>query len=331
MSKTRSALARAAFCIAIGLGSAAGTAPAQSADNYPNHPIKFIVPFVAGGGGDALARSVVPVASETLGQQIIVENRAGAGGNVGSEIAAKSPADGYTILYGTNGTFSINQALYAHTGFDPIKDFAPVTRLSRIAAILVVSPKMPANSVKDLLAYLRANPGKVTFGSAGNGTTSHIAGELFKQMTGVNIVHVPYRGNGPAMIDLMAGQVDMMIDVMPSAYPHVKAGAIRPLAVTTMTRVASLPDLPTLNEAGVPGYELTAWDGIWAPAGTPPAIVNKLNLAFHKALADAKVRERLQNAGAEPIPSTPAELGQHVASELKKWAEVVKKSGAHID
>lgn len=317
------------FGPAVRLASAQ-PAGAGAAD-YPNRVIKVIVPFAAGGGGDHLARAVVMPAAEVLGQQMIIENRGGAGGNVGTEVGAKSPPDGYTLIYGTNGTFSINEALYAHTGFDPIKDFTPITRLTRIAAILVVSPKMPVHSVGDLLSYLRAHPGKVTFGSAGNGTTSHIAGELFKQMTGVDIVHIPYRGNGPAMIDLMGGQVDMMIDVMPSAYPHVKAGGLRALAVTTAARLPTLPTLPTLSEAGVPGYEVTAWDGIWAPAGTPRPIVDKLNAAFRKVLSEPAVRQRLVGVGAEPSPSTPEELGQHVARELKKWAVVVRKSGAHID
>lgn len=335
MPTRRLAFLRAVLLFLTIFGPAVHLAAAQTAGGdaagYPNRVIKVIVPFAPGGGGDRLARTVVMPAAEALGQQMIVENRAGAGGNVGTEIGAKSPPDGYTLVYGTNGTFSINEALYAHTGFDPIKDFVPITRLTQIAAILVVSPKMPVESAKDLLGYLRAHPGNVTFGSAGNGTTSHIAGELFKQMSGVDIVHVPYRGNGPAMIDLMAGQVNMMIDVMPSAYPHVNAGALRALAVTTAARLPTLPDLPTLSEAGVPGYEVTAWDGIWAPAGTPRPIVDKLNATFRKVLSDPEVRQRLVAVGAEPSPGTPEELGRHVARELEKWAVVVRKSGAHID
>ncbi len=316
-----------ALCLTAFLGSP--VASAQTA--YPDRPVRLVVPFAPGGGGDNLARSVSTAAAEALGQQIVVDNRPGAGGNVGSELAARSAADGYTLLYGTNGTHAINHALYARTGFDAIKDFEPVTRLTRIGAVVVVNPKVPATTVKELLDYLRANPAKVNFGSAGNGTTSHVAGEMFKQVANVDIVHIPYRGNGPAMVDLMAGQVNMMIDVMPAAYPHVKAGNLRALAVTTSTRVAGAPDLPTLGEAGLPGFDMSAWDGIWAPAGTPRIIVDRLNAAFNQALRNPAVRERLIAMGAEPVGGTPEELGRHVATELSRWAEVVKKSGARID
>jgi tripartite-type tricarboxylate transporter receptor subunit TctC len=310
------------------LGFASTAAQAQ---DYPNKPVKLIVPFVAGGGGDSLARSVSQAASEALGQQIIIDNRPGAGGNLGAAIVAKSPADGYTLLYGTNGTHAINHALYANPGFDPIKDFEPVARLTRIGMVVVVTQEFPAKSVPEMLDYLKKNPGKATFGSAGNGTSSHIAGEMFKMMTGTDILHVPYRGNGPAMIDLVGGRIDLMIDVMPAAYPHVESGKVRALAVTTKTPVAAAPQLPTLDSAGVPGFELSAWDGIWAPAGTPRAIVDKLNAAFNKALADAAVKERLFKIGADPVSGTPDDLGKFVAAELPKWAEVVKKSGAKIE
>lgn len=326
MGNGRTALTGVLFLAALLVQPLAALAQA-----YPDKPIRLIVPFAPGGGGDTLARSVSMAASEALGQQVVVDNKPGAGGNVGSELAARAPADGYTILYGTNGTHAINHALYARTGFDAIKDFEPVSRLTRIAGIVVVTKTMPVNSVKELLDHLRANPGKVNFGSAGNGTTSHVAGEMFKQVANVDIVHIPYRGNGPAMVDLTAGQVQMMIDVMPAAYPHVKSGNIRALAVTTATRVGSVPELPTLAEAGVPGFDMSAWDGIWAPAGTPRPIVDRLNAAFNKALESAAVRERLVTMGAEPVGGKPEDLGRHVASELARWAEVVKKSGARID
>jgi tripartite-type tricarboxylate transporter receptor subunit TctC len=316
--------------MALALLGFASTA-AQAQDDYPNKVVKLVVPFVAGGGGDSLARSVSQAASDALGQQIIIENRPGAGGNIGAAFAAKSAPDGYTLLYGTNGTHAINHALYANPGFDPIKDFAPVARLTRIGMVVVVTQEFPAKSVPEMLDYLKKNPGKTTFGSAGNGTSSHIAGEMFKMMTGTDILHVPYRGNGPAMIDLVGGRIDMMIDVMPAAYPHVESGKVRALAVTTKTPVAAAPQLPTLDSAGVPGFELSAWDGIWAPAGTPRAIVDKLNAAFNKALADAAVKERLFKIGADPVPGTPDDLGKFVAAELPKWAEVVKKSGAKIE
>jgi len=326
MGHGRTALKGALFLAAL-LASPL-TALAQA---YPDKPIRLIVPFAPGGGGDTLARSVSAAASEALGQQVVVENKPGAGGNVGSELAARAPADGYTILYGTNGTHAINHALYSRTGFDPIKDFQPVSRLTRIAGIVVVTNKMPVNSVKELLDYVRANPGKVNFGSAGNGTTSHVAGEMFKQVANVDIIHIPYRGNGPAMVDLTAGQVQMMIDVMPAAYPHVKSGNIRALAVTTATRVGSVSELPTLAEAGLPGFDMSAWDGIWAPAGTPRPIIDKLNAAFNAALQSAAVRDRLVTMGAEPVGGKPEDLGRHVTGELARWAEVVKKSGARID
>jgi tripartite-type tricarboxylate transporter receptor subunit TctC len=320
---------RAALAGAALLALSATAAHAQS--DYPNKPVRLIVPFAAGGGGDNLARSVSQAASDALGQQIIIENRAGAGGNIGSAAAAKTAPDGYTLLYGTNGTFAINHALYANAGFDPVKDFTPVARLTRIGMVVVVNNEVPAKSVAELLAHLKKNPGKINFGSAGNGTSSHIAGEMFKMMTGTDILHVPFRGNGPAMIDLVGGRIEMMIDVMPAAYPHAEAGKIRALAVTTKTPVAAAPHLPTLDSSGVPGFELSAWDGIWAPAGTPRPIVDKLNAAFNKALADSAVKERLFKIGADPVPGTPDDLGKFVTAELPKWAEVVKRSGAKVE
>ena len=307
------------------------TGAAQAQSDYPNKPIRLIVPFAPGGGGDTLARTVTQPASEALGQQIVIENKPGAGGNLGAAAAAKAEADGYTIFYGTNGTHAINHALYANPGFDPVKDFTPVARLTRIGMVVVVNPEVPAKSVTELMTYLKANPGKVTFGSAGNGTSSHIAGEMFKMRTGFDMLHVPYRGNGPAMIDLVAGRINMMIDVMPAAYPHAEAGKIRALAVTTLTPVHGAPNLPTLDSSGLKGFELSAWDGIWAPAGTPKPIIAKLNAAYNKALTDPAVKERLLARGAEPVPGKPDDLAMHVASEMPKWAEVVKKSGAKVD
>jgi tripartite-type tricarboxylate transporter receptor subunit TctC len=298
---------------------------------YPDKPIRLIVPFPPGGGADSLARAITPALSQALGQQVLVENRPGAGGNVGSEAAAKSASDGYTILYGTNGTFGINHGLYQRTGFDPVKDFEPIGRIGRIGVVLVVHPDLPAKTVSELIGYLKDNPGKATFASAGNGTTSHIAGELFKAATATQIVHVPYKGNGPAMIDLMAGRVNMMLDVMPSAYPRVKAGKLRALAVATISPVDIAPDLPTLHAAGVSGFDVSAWDGLWAPAGTSRPIIDKLNAALRQALADPQTRNRLLGLGSEPVPGTPEDLAKHVAVELPKWADAVKRSGAKID
>jgi tripartite-type tricarboxylate transporter receptor subunit TctC len=326
MNQTARLAAISLTCIAV-----VGPGPSRAQDPYPAKPVRLVVPFPPGGGADNIARIIMPAAMQALGQQIVIENRPGAGGNVGAEAVAKSAPDGYTVLYGTNGTHGINHGLYARTGFDPIKDFAPIGRLTRIAAVLVVHRSVPASSVKDLIAHLKANPGKVTFASAGNGTTSHIAGEIFKSATGVDIVHVPYKGNGPATIDLISGQVSMMIDVMPSAYPHAKAGKIRALAVTSLAPVPGAPELPTMDAAGVPGFDVTAWDGLFAPAGTPRAAIDRLNDAFRRALADPQVSERLIGRGAEPIPGPPEALAKHVAAELPKWADAVKRSGAKVD
>ena len=242
------------------------------AQSYPDKPIKLVVPFPPGGGADNLARSVMPRVGEILGQTIVIENRPGAGGNVGAEAVARAPADGYTLLYGTNGTHGINHALYAKTGFDPIRDFATVSRMSYIPAMLVVIPSLPATSLKELLAYLKANPDKVSFASAGNGTTSHMAGEMFKRMAGVDIQHIPYKGGGPAIAGLLGGEVQLMIDLTANLSAQVKAGKFKAIAVTSASRVPSFPELPTMEEAGLAGFEITASDGIYAPAGTPRAI-----------------------------------------------------------
>lgn len=321
----------ATISILVGILGILTPATVRAQEIYPNKPIRLIVPFVPGGGGDTLARTVTPSFSQALGQPVVVENRGGAGGNIGSELAAKAAPDGYTILYGTSGTFGINHGLYAKTGFDPIRDFAAIGRVSRIGVVLAVNPAVPATSVKELIEYLKANPGKVTFASAGNGTTSHLAGEMFKVATNTNIVHIPYKGNGPAMIDLIAGRVNMIIDVMPSAYPHVKSGKLRGLAVTTLSRVEGAPELPTLDASGVPGFDVSAWDGLWAPAETSKSIIDKLSAALRQALLDPQTRQRLIARGAEPVPSTPEELARHVSIELPKWANAVKQSGARVD
>jgi len=303
--------------------------PAAAA--YPDRPIRLVVPFPAGGGADALARTIMPRVAQELGATIVIDNRPGAGGNVGAEHVAHAAPDGYTLLYGTNGTHAINRTLYAQQGFDPVRDFAPVSRMTQIAALMVVNPSVPARSVSELVEYAKANPGKVFFASAGNGTTSHLAGELFKTVASVDIVHVPYRGGALAAADVAGGQVQMMIDVMPNVLPLASGGKLRALGVTTATRVPAAPDIPTVAESGLPGFEVSAWDGIFAPAGTPAAVVDRLNAAIRQALADPKVRESLVGRGAQPVPSTPDELARHVAAESEKWARVVRQSGAKID
>jgi tripartite-type tricarboxylate transporter receptor subunit TctC len=309
----------------------AALVPAHAQGTFPDRPIRLIVPFPPGGGADNLARAIVPKAAQILGQPIVIENKPGAGGNIGAAEVARAAPDGYTLLQGTNGTHGINQALYAKPGFDALKDFTPVARWTVIPAMLVVHPSVPAQNVRELVAYIKANPGKVSFASAGNGTTSHLAGVLFKNATGTDIVHIPYKGGGPALAGLLGGDVQMMIDLMVSVYPNAKAGKIRGLGVTTKQRVSTAPDLPTLDESGLPGFEIAASDGVYAPAGTPRAIVDKLNAAFRQALEDREVRENLVSRGAFPVPGTPDDLAKHVATEYPVWIKLVKDSGAKVD
>ncbi len=298
---------------------------------YPNKPVKVIVPFTAGGGGDILARLVMTRVGRELGQPIVFENLAGAGGNVGSVTASKAPADGYTLLYGTNGTLAINQTIYKAPGFNPLKDLEPVSQLTQLAAMVVVRPNLPVNSMADLTKLLKANPGKYTFGSAGNGTTSHLAGEIYKSSAGVSAVHIPYRGGAQAMTDLIGGQVDFMIEVMPNAAPQAKAGRVKPLAVTIPKRVAAWPDVPTVAESGLKGFDVSAWDAIMVPAGTPRPIVDRLVAAIHKAQTDPELRAQLQQRGADVAPTTPEELSKYIASNITLWGNAVKRSGASVD
>jgi tripartite-type tricarboxylate transporter receptor subunit TctC len=308
----------------------AAASPALWAQAYPNRPIKLVVPFPPGGGADNLARIVAPKLGEFLGQSIVIDNKPGAGGNLGSEGVARSTADGYTLLYGTNGTHGTNHALYARTGFE-LRDFATLGRVSFIPAMLVVNPSVPVQTAAQLLSYLKANPGKLSYASAGNGTTSHMAGESFRRMADVDIQHIPYKGGGPALTGLLAGDVQMMIDLTANLMAQVQAGKLRPLAVTTRQRVRSLPDLPTLDEVGLKGFDLAATDGLYAPAGTPAAVVERINAALQRALADPEVVERLRGRGAEPVLSTPAEHQAHIQREFPIWARLVKDTGAKVD
>jgi tripartite-type tricarboxylate transporter receptor subunit TctC len=317
--------------VAAALGALVGGACAQGADAYPSKPIRLIVPFPPGGGGDTLARLVMNRAAKELGQPLVVDNIAGAGGNIGSQAAAKAPGDGYTLLYGTNGTFGINHTLYKNPGFDPLNDFQPVSQLTRIAALVTPRPGLPAASFPELLALLKSHPGKYTYASAGNGTTSHLAAELLKSATGVAMVHIPYRGGAPAVTDLIGGQVDLMIDVMPNTGPQVRGGRLKALAVTTASRVASFPAVPTIAESGVPGFDVSAWDAIFVPKGTPPQVVARLQAAIRKALDDPQLRQQLQERGAEAAPKGPEELGRFVKAEIERWGQAVKRSGATVE
>ena len=326
---TRRALVAAPLAL---VAVAIGVTPSSHAQSsFPDRPVRLVVPFPAGGGADNLARAIAPKAAQILGQPIVIDNRPGAGGNIGAAEVARAAPDGYTLLHGTNGTHGINQALYAKPGFDPIKDFAPIARWTMLPAMVVVHPSVPANNVAELIAYLKANPNKVSYASAGNGTTSHLAGTMFKNLTGTDIVHVPYKGGGPALAGLLAGDVQLMVELMVSVYPNARAGKIRGLAVTTKQRVPTAPELPTLDESGVPGFDLAATDGVYAPANTPKAIIDKLNAAFRGALEDPQVRENLAGRGAFGIPGTPDDLAQHVAREYPMWIKLVKDSGAKVD
>ena len=306
---------------------ACGTAHAA----YPEHSIRLVVPFPPGGGADNLARTIVPRLESLLGTTIVIDNRPGAGGNLGAELVARAAPDGYTLLYGTNGTHAINASLYRNLRFDPVKDFAPVSGMTSITAMLIVDPNFKPASVAELIHYAKAHPGEVNFASAGNGTTSHLAGELFKTMAGIDIVHVPYRGGALAVTDLMGGHVQMMIDVMANAYPLARSGRVRGLAVTSAHRFAGAPELPTIAESGLPGFEASAWDGIFAPAGTPRPIIDKLNAAIREALQDPALVAALHGLGAQPATSTPEAFARHIAASTEKWAAVVHASGARVD
>ena len=301
------------------------------AQEYPDRPIRLIVPFPPGGGADILARTVMPRVAQALGKPIVIENKPGAGGNIGAEYVAHAAPDGYTLLYGTNGTHGINASLYRNLRFDPVKDFIPVSRMTTIAAMLIVNRQFPVTSVEELIRYAKANPGKVNFASAGNGTTSHLSGELFKTMAGIDIVHVPYRGGALAVTDLIGGHVQMMIDVMPNAYPLAKDGRARGIAVSTAARYPGAPEYPTIAESGLPGFEASAWDGIFVPAGTPAPIVARLNAAIHEALDDPQIAEALRARGAQPMPNTPEAFARYIAESSEKWARAVRASGAKID
>jgi tripartite-type tricarboxylate transporter receptor subunit TctC len=306
------------------------TQPAY-AQTWPNRPIRMVVPFPAAGTTDIVARAVAAEIGKSLGQQVIVDNRPGAGGNIGSDLVAKAAPDGYTIVMGTVGTHAINVTLYSKLPYDAVKDFAPVTLVASVPNVLEVNPSLPVNTVGELIAYAKANPGKLNFASSGNGTSIHLSGELFKSMTGIQMLHIPYKGSAPAITDLIAGQANLMFDNLPSSIGHIKGGQLRAIAVTTLTRSPALPDVPTINESGVPGYEASSWFGVLAPAGTPKEIVGRLHDEIVKALKTPALRKNLQNQGAEPVGDTPEEFAAHIQSEIAKWAKVVKQSGAHVD
>jgi tripartite-type tricarboxylate transporter receptor subunit TctC len=320
------------FVAALAAAAAIGVvAPAVAQGTYPTKPVRLVVPFPAGGTTDILARAVAQKLSETWGQPVIVDNRPGAGGNIGSELVAKSPPDGYTLLMGTVGTHAINPSLYAKMPYDHVKDFTPVILVAGVPNVLVVTLSLPVNSVQELIAYGKANPNKLNFASSGNGTSIHLSGELFRTMTGVQMTHVPYKGSAPALTDLIGGQVQLMFDNLPSSLQFIKAGKLRALAVTSAERSSALPDLPTLSESGLAGFEASSWFGVLAPAGTPRDIVTKLNGAIAAWLASPDAKEKLAAQGAIAAGGPPDAFVKHIADESAKWAKVVKASGAHVD
>ena len=315
---------------AIAMCLAFFSAAAMAQADYPSRAVRVIVPFAPGGTTDILARLMAAEFQQALKQPFTVENKAGAGGNVGAAEAAKSAPDGYTIMLGTPGTQSINQLLYAKMPYDTAKDFAPVVYVARVPNVLLVHPSLAVKTVPELIALLRARPGQLNYATPGSGSTGHLSTELFKALTKTFIVHIPYKGSGPALQDLMAGQVQMTIDNLPSALPHIKSGRLVALAVTSAQRANVLPDVPTLGSV-VPGYEASSWFVLVAPAGTPDAAIARLNGEANRILQRGDVKERFASLGADPIGGTAADLARHIAAETEKWRKVVQVSGAKVD
>ena len=320
MKLFRSALCAALLC-ASGLACAA----------FPDKPIRLIVPFPAGGAADVMARGMAQQLGSELGQQIVVDNRGGAGGTTAAEAAARSPADGYTLFFGTMGTQAINPALYPKMRVDPLKDFAPISVTHITPRVLVVGPSVAAKSVAELIALAKAKPDGLTYGSAGNGSSSHLSGALFEVMTGVKMVHVPYKGSSPLLVDVLAGRIDMTFDSYTVYEEHIKAGKVRALGVTSKARMGALPQVPTIAESGVVGFDVSNWLGVLAPAGTPKDVLAMLHAALGRAMQTPALRQQLVALGIEPTFGTPEEFTALVRAELPKWAEIVRKSGATID
>jgi tripartite-type tricarboxylate transporter receptor subunit TctC len=310
--------------------------PVAAQTAWPTKPVRIVVPFAPGGTTDILARAVAPELTRAFGQPFIVDNRAGAGGNVGADLVAKSPGDGYTLLMGTVGTHGINKSLYSKMPFDPQKDFVPITLVAGVPNVMVMNAEKAArlgiNNVADFVKYAKAHPGQFSMASSGNGTSIHLAGELFKSQTGIFMTHIPYRGSGPALLDLIGGNVDVMFDNLPSAMPQIKGGKLKAFAVTSAQRSTAMPELPTVEEAGkLKGFEASSWFGLLAPAGTPPDVVNRIQQEVAKALATPAIKEKMLAQGAIPSGNTPQEFAKLIDAEITKWALVVKASGAKVD
>ncbi|HYK15406.1 MAG TPA: tripartite tricarboxylate transporter substrate binding protein [Burkholderiales bacterium] len=318
------------FLMTIAAGALAfiGAVHAQS---YPSKSIRYVVPYAPGGSTDIVARVLALKLSEAMGQQVVVDNRPGAGGAIGADIVAKSPPDGYTMVTAVTSIMAINQFLYRKLPYDPEKDFAPVTQVGSLPLILVIHPSLPAKNVREFIAIAKAKPGQLNYGSSGVGTATHMTTELFKAMAGVDLVHIPYKGSGQVMGDVIGGQLALIFDQIVSSLPHVQGGKLRMLAITSAKRFPSLPDLPTIAESGVPGYESISWAGVAVPAGTPKEIVARLHAEIVKVLAMPDIRERFLRDGIETIGSTPEQFSEHIRRERIKWAKVVKDSGAKAD
>ena len=311
--------------------SFAAVSTLAAAQAWPAKPIKYVVPFAAGGTTDILARTISEKLTVALGQPVVVENKPGAGGGLGAAEVAKAAPDGYTIMGGTISTHAINATLYKNLPYDPVRDFAAITLIARVPNMLVINNDIPAKNVAELIQLMKANPGKWSFASSGNGTSQHLSGELFKGMAGVEMQHIPYKGSPPALTDVMGGQVNMTFDNITTAWTLAKSGKLRALAVTTAKRSPVAPDVPTLAESGLPGYEVGSWQGVFAPAGTPPDIVKRLNAEIVKIINSPDVQKKLLELGAEPVGNSSEEFSALVKTEVVKWGDVVKKSGAKVD
>ncbi|VIO73248.1 hypothetical protein CI1B_48530 [Bradyrhizobium ivorense] len=313
--------------VAVAALAFAALSDAAQAQNYPVRPITLVIPFAPGGSTSIVGRGVAEKMGELLGEKVVVDNRPGAGGTVGTKAVAKSDPDGYTLLLGYTGTLAIGPSLYKNAGYDPRKDFAPIGMIGNAPNSLVVHPSFQAKSVAELIAYAKANPGKVNFGSAGAGTASHITGEYFARAAGITLVHIPYKGTGPALTDLLGGHIPMAFAPIPASHTNVAAGKLRALAVTSSTRSGLLPDVPTIAEAGLPGFDASLYYGLVAPAGTPRPVIDKLNKALHAALASEEVKRQLGNDGTDITPGTPEDYADFIDKDEKKWAQLVKASG----
>jgi tripartite-type tricarboxylate transporter receptor subunit TctC len=332
MKHLLSATLATAITGALLLGSALPAhAQATPSTDWPNKPVRWVVPFPPGGAMDVIARILGEKAGKALGQTFVIENKAGAGGNIGAESVARAPADGYTMMITSIG-MATNKALYGKLGYDPVKDFAPVSLLAVVPNVLVVNAsRQQAKTVADIVAAARQAPGRLTYASAGNGTSIHLAGEMFTALTKTDLLHVPYKGSGPAVADLLGGQVDTMFDSITSARPHLASGKLRAIAVTTAKRSSTLPGVPTMAEAGVPGYDVSPWFAVFVPAGTPPPVVAKMNAALLGAMKQPDVVARFEQIGADAIGSTPEALAQHLASETTRWSQLITTRGIKLD